>query len=658
MSNSNILETKDLRIELECGANGCVVTLHSPQTFQAPRRVPLLAMEIYDRTVLRVERFTHHLVETPQRVGDALHVTVREPKCGIVFSLTISITGAGELSVVMNPADLRENRVELYRLFSIDLLPGLMASETAAELLLPLNTGVVVRTMDKPRCTDRFLIYGEQARWELLPTLPVCAIQTAAGGMVALAAQGAAETECRVTTDGQGGSVGFAFFMRGDEIDPIEISPREIRYTPIPVGRDVTVFTAGVVRTHVMRDLGKQTLEQRAKESPEVKYLLGAYIMKLFYGVQAQGAMLNADGAQDGSRFILTMTFDEAKQGLKRFQDAGVDKIYTQNVGWNLRGHDGAYPTRFPIEPRVGGEAKFRELIQYGHDLGYLMTVHDNYLDGYEISEDFDPEVVTVDRYGQMQIRGFWGGGPSYLMWPMAYEDKHLADEMRRVKALGIRGPYYLDGMGSPLYINHHPRHLGSRTQLAKGIDRLLTTARDLFGCAATETGFLYCSITPDLVANPGNDHLLGLSLKTWPITALLDRCVPLWNLVMSGLVVTENQGLGWTDTMRALLYNQQPRHEWSTRPGVQPVLDDSSIEKIKFRYDLLIKKYGYLRTQQMTTFSRDGSIESTTFEDGTSVRADFATGELWVNDERIANPAAGRSLTGRTDPSRVVAVG
>jgi len=114
---------------------------------------------------------------------------------------------------------------------------------------------------------------------------------------------------------------------------------------------------------------------------------------------------------------------------------------------------------------------------------------------------------------------------------------------------------------------------------------------------------------------------------------------VPLWHLTMSGLVVTENQGIEWTDTMRALLFNQQPRYEWATRPGVHPVLDKPMIRKIKSRYDLLIKKYGHLRTQQMTDYHREGDIETTTFEDGTRVSADFAGKELRMNDKRIDRP-------------------
>jgi hypothetical protein len=264
------------------------------------------------------------------------------------------------------------------------------------------------------------------------------------------------------------------------------------------------------------------------------------------------------------------------------------------------------------------------------------MTVHDNYLDAYESSADFDLELITHDEYGQPTVRGFWGGGPSYLLWPLAYQRRHLEDQMEKIKEFGVRGPYYLDGMGSPLYINYHPRHRGTRSDLARGIDRILRAGREIYGSCATESGFLYCSLTPDVVANPGGESLLRICRPDWPVSALLERSVPLWQLVMNGLVISENQGIEWKDTMRALLFSQQPRYEWSTRPGVQPVLDKPMIRKMKARYDLLIKRFGYLRTMQMTDYRRDGEIESTTFEDGTRVSADFSTGELRVNDKRL----------------------
>ncbi len=603
-------------------------------------RSALATIEVYDRTQQRVDSVNRFDNPTLQRTDSGAIVVLESRQFGIRINLELTLL-AGELSVRLRPSEIVEHRPELYRLFTVLLLPELMRVDPAGDLLLPINTGVIVKPATAPACTDRFLIYGEQPRWELLPTLPICASNESDGGWTAIAVSAPAETLCLIRTDGKGnGTVGMGLFLRGLDVDPVEPEVREIRYTPIPPGADLLAFAAGRLRRHIMHDLGKPLLRQRAEESPEVAHLLGAYIMKLFFGMQMQGQAAGSMEPAKAPHFLTTMIFDEAGAGLKALHDAGVDKIYTQNVGWNLLGHDGAYPTRFPVEERVGGEAAFRRFIALGHSLGDQMTVHDNYIDAYESSPDFDREVITVDAYGQMQIRGFWAAGASYLCWPLAFGRHQLEEQMLKVKALGIRGPYYLDGMGSPLYMNYHPRHRGSRSDLARGIDRLLKAARSIYNSVATESGFLYCSITPDLVAHPGGENLMKLAKPHWPITPLLDRCVPLWQMVMNGLVVSENQGLGWTDTMRALLYAQHPRYEWSTRPGIHPVLDNAMIRKIKYRYDLLIKRFGHLRLQQMTSFKREGTLETTTFEDGTTITANFATGELSANGEPIERPA------------------
>ncbi|MDA1040810.1 MAG: DUF5696 domain-containing protein [Planctomycetota bacterium] len=74
------------------------------------------------------------------------------------------------------------------------------------------------------------------------------------------------------------------------------------------------------------------------------------------------------------------MTFAEAGVALRKLKEAGIEKIHTMCVGWNARGHDGLYPTRFPIDARLGGETGFRELCKLGDELGYHINVHDNFM--------------------------------------------------------------------------------------------------------------------------------------------------------------------------------------------------------------------------------------------------------------------------------------
>lgn len=51
---------------------------------------------------------------------------------------------------------------------------------------------------------------------------------------------------------------------------------------------------------------------------------------------------------------------------MRRMKAEGIDKAEICSVGWNISGHDGRFPQFFPVEPKLGGEAKFREAIAEG----------------------------------------------------------------------------------------------------------------------------------------------------------------------------------------------------------------------------------------------------------------------------------------------------
>lgn len=602
----------------------------------------LVALEIYNKMEDRLERFEKFRVDAVEVSDSAAHVTVSDGFRRIAVGFYLRVE-KGELAIVLQPAEVYEHQSQLYRVFFVDFLPGLMQAGPDGELLLPLNTGVLCKPANKPKAADAFLIYGEQSRWELLPTLPLVGVQTPSGGLVSLATRSPAEAQCRVATDGQGrGHVGFAMHLRSTWIDKVEYDLREFRFVPISPKADLSVAAGKRLRRHVMEDHGKPTLRQRVAESPELAYTLDAYIMKLFYGIQRQGIMMYGNDDRGDVRFQNVMTFAEAGKNLQRLHAAGVDKVYTQSVGWNPRGHDGAWPTAFPIDERLGGEAGFRELLALGKRLDYRMTVHDNHNNMYEASPDFDVDVVLHDIHGQPDAKGFWGGGTTFITWVLAVGEEKLRRRMLAVKALGLTGTYYVDAMGNPLYQNYHPRHRGTRSDYARGINLILRLGKELYGSVGTECGFLYNSLIPDVVNTPGAEWHLKLCKPEWPVTQLIDQRRPVWQLAMHGLVVNESHGDNWSSTMTSVLMGDHPRTEWSARPGVMPVLDDAYIARIKAVYDVAIKRFGRHQLMEMTDFRQvTEKVQQTTFEDGTVVVADFAKEELSVNGKQVERPAA-----------------
>jgi hypothetical protein len=335
------------------------------------------------------------------------------------------------------------------------------------------------------------------------------------------------------------------------------------------------------------------------------------------------------------------MTFAEAKQNLKRLHDAGVARIHTQSVGWNPNGHDGLWPTRFPVDERLGGETGFRDLIESGKKMGYTMTVHDNWKSAVERSPDFRADLVCHDQWGQPMGLGEWGGGVTYIPAQWTLSDEAIESGMQRVKALGLSGAGYLDGMGNPLYRDYHPQHRATRSRFAWSTCRLIEIAKKVYGAAGTECGFLYCTIPSDSICTMGAEWHMKLCWPEWPVTQLMDRRVPVWPLALHDLVIVEGvHGLSWEGLMEGVLFGLHPRDEWSAHPGVMPVLDDDRIRRIKAVYDVSLVQFGHLQTQELVKYEEAGpEVQTTTFADGTTVIADFRKAELVVNGQRVPRP-------------------
>jgi hypothetical protein len=279
------------------------------------------------------------------------------------------------------------------------------------------------------------------------------------------------------------------------------------------------------------------------------------------------------------------------------------------------------WPTRFPIDRRLGGEAKFRNLIQKGLELGYNMTVHENLAAAYPTSPEFDPDLVAHSIWGEPRVIGYWGGGIKNSHWGVALPPERVEGRLEEDKALGIKGTFYIDGMGNPLWINYHPKNGGTRTDCARGYIRYTEAAKNISGSCGTEMGFLNCCIPADSMVHPGAEWQASLYKPEWPISRLNLELVPVWQLTLSGLVICESHGEDWSDIMRTILNGHKPRTEWSAEPGIMPVLDDELLGKVKGVYDICVKRFGHLVAEEMTDWQRLGNkLEQTTFADGKQI--------------------------------------
>ncbi len=635
------LADQSLSIEITHGESSleAVVTDKTSGRIWGP--VPLLELEIYSKAEFRANLVKQYRIDLVEQEEHGLHVSIGHNYWGVRVGLWLSVLD-GELVVKMPVAEVYEDQIKTKRLLGVHVLPGLLDADPDDQMLLPLNTGCLCSPRDKPALSDRFMFYGEQNRWELMPMLPVAAVHGKNGGMMVLASEAAAEVECHVATDGRGhGHFTMGLTLRQDWPDPVDWPTRELRYRFIPSEDHLLEHVANRLRKHLTEDLHKPTIEQRIKESPELAYMVDGYTMKLFFGVEHCGIMMLNEEKKGTVSFQRAMTFAQAQAGLRRLHEAGIDRIYTQSVGWNPNGHDGLYPTVWPIEERLGGERGFRQLIQAGKDMGYRMHVHDDRVFSVERSPDHQVDQLIFDMWGQPMGLGEWGGGTAFTPNTLLQTDEQLLAHYDKLKSLGLDGMGYLDAMGSPLYRNYHPNARFGRSTYATMINRLIELARRSYGSAGTECGFFYCAAVADSVCTGGEQFHWDACWPQWDITQMMDQRVPLYRMVFSGFVFEERQGIAWEDVMHAVLFGKHLRDEWSMEPGVMPILTDDRVAKLKACYDVAYKQFGHLQLQPITKWSEEGATQRTQFADGTEVTADFEAGRLFVNGQEIDCPVA-----------------
>ncbi len=615
-----------------------------PTSGERAWRSSLLTLEILNRMEDRVVvahdlRVMHTAVEEPY-----IHIVLRDIAHGITLGLWLGWDG-DELTVIIPPAEIEEVKDELYRVHSVMVLPELMQAGASGNILLPLGSGALCKPADKPELRDRFLIYGEQERWELMPMLPISGVQTPAGEVVCLVRRGACDAWCAAETDGNGnGTLAMGAMFRRQWIDPVDWTEREFRYRFLEAKADLMHQAARRVRQHVIDDCGKPTLAERAGESPQCAYQQSAYTMKLFHGIQRQGIMMyGQENRPDELLYRRTMSFAQAESCLEKLQAAGVDRVYLQSVGWNPKGHDGAWPTCFPIDQRLGGEAGMRRMITTAKELDYQITTHLNFGMSCFASPDYNPDWVLHDIWGEPKVTGDWGGGIHSTHWGLALPDEFLFGRLNALRDLGCNGMQYLDFQGNPLYLNYNRTHRGPRSQFAAGIRRYQAAATKVFGGVQIEAGFLYCAPWVDAICAPYYHPFAPWQLpEDWPLARMVDRQVPLYQLALQGLVAQEQQGVDWKCAMNAVLFGRVMRDEWSAEPGGMPVLDDARIAKIKAVYDLATVRFGHLVTQELSQWEHLAEqVERTRFADGTEVVADFNEERLTVNGKEVVRPEA-----------------
>ncbi len=600
--------------------------------------------QLYNTMEARVE--WHAVITDWEKLSSAkdgwrlpCHVDI--PFYGTVF--TFDITGQtrpehGAVELSIPATSLVEKDTTFARLMRLDLLPGFAAATDGEEgyLLLPCLAGGLHRFTHRVSREERVTIYASQEQWAMRSNFNCFGTHRSSLSWCAVVTAGEFDAEAVVRSHYEEEatySVHAGLIYRWEPNDPMLPGDRAVRYYLRDPAAGGWQEFARCYRSFLRAERGVRTWAQKAAENPAALDFAKGFVMKIMQGYKKS----SIDGKGD---YMSATSFPEARQILERMQADGIRRITAQMVGWNHEGHDGRYPSRFPVNPVEGGEKAFRELIAWGKSQGLVISVHDNIYDSHEVGEDFNRDDLVELRDGTPWRNIPWAGGLTYKICPLKGM-RIVERDMPKMKEMGIYGNYYLDAVAA-FFPCHAPAHPATRGEFIAAMRRIFTYTRGLFGTLSLEVPFgPYYDLMDGVYSD---DSMMWLDRFTDFRKNFIDEVVPFLPIALHNSVRYQRHGSSKADALRTLAWGAMPFIEVAARHAHgahgMPLYDDLR-DYAREGYRLCCEEHVDLLTQdleQVDTFP--GELSRTRFANGA---------QLLVNAGNTAAPIDGKTIPAET---------
>ena len=275
-----------------------------------------------------------------------------------------------------------------------------------------------------------------------------------------------------------------------------------------------------------------RTLRERIKEDPRLEECTRSTMIRMRMGWKPVPPAILEQTDENEPPLHVAITFDRAKEILKRCREKGLKHAEFCLVGWNKGGHDGAFPDLFPVEEAFGGEKKLRELLEFSKEVNYNVSAHTNLIDSYSFSKRCTPAERLIDPDGSCHLGGQWGGGQSYYLCPKCAHEKFAAEDFTALKELGFRGTHYLDVSSIKIPDScYSPDHPLTKEENAYWRTKSMALAREVFGAVSSEGPLDFCVDVMDYALYVN----FGITIDEPPV--LCEEIIPFWSLVYHGIV-------------------------------------------------------------------------------------------------------------------------
>jgi hypothetical protein len=563
-------------------------------------------------------------------------VQVSIPQIDIAFPLrfTLHEDGSG-FAVRLDDEDIVEAQAVLYRILNIEILPQFGAAVTGECGYLVLPNWFGCRTnFDKTYPREvRQTVYSSNDQWNNVCNMAVFGMQRAQGTLCGIISHGDNDAQLisRVHWEGQQlNSTHPALVFRWEQQDARLAGPREVRYSfasPHYADGEGYVFIGKEYRRFLYAERGLQSWEQKAARRPEAIDYLDRFFLKIF--------MAYKEPRDDGhGHYHAATTFAQVRDILEACLARGMKRLAVMLVGWGLDGHDGAPPTRFPVDERLGGERGMRDLLAWCREQDILLGVHDSYGMAYSCSPEFDTDDLIRHRTGEYWASVIWSGGRSHMICPAVYVDKHVKRDISHVAALGMHGHHHLDAVGSFMTC-HAPAHpMATRTEFINQVRKMFEFASETLGSVSTEYPFgPYFDVVDGLFHSYSTPYAWHLASPVGRY--LFDGSIPLLTIVLHGSVnCCEHVAFDDDYLLKLFDIGVSPQYEFSAQSSSEFEIPayESAADKVAEVYQCTYGTDGLLpRLARLTIEARwelVPGVNMTRYSDGTTITVNYNTAD------------------------------
>lgn len=304
-----------------------------------------------------------------------------------------------------------------------------------------------------------------------------------------------------------------------------------VEYTELEAG-DYSEM-ARFYREHQLKNEGCVPLSERVKKDKRLERAAQSVAVRVRQGWKPAPSREENQSLSTEPDMVVAMTFDRVGELVDEFVRQKIGNAEFCLVGWSRMGHDGRYPQVFPVEPKLGGEERLRELIRKTKGYGYNIVGHTNASDAYTVSELWDEEYLLKTRDGGFYTMDVWSSGRAHKICPKRMYELFAGERCEKMSELGFEGIHYSDVITILTLLKCCDKdHPLTRKESAGWYRRLMEDDRRVFGGFSSESGYDYAASSLDYAM------YTSFFLSGEGLPEICDEPIPFWQIVYHGIIL------------------------------------------------------------------------------------------------------------------------